>query len=224
MCNAHSKRCKQSTSDSHSAQVRLGPRVPLTTVTARPIGAKRVASLTTSYHLTFPTPDQASRAHTLINQRPLFAASSTRANARGDADRNPRVAYTRSPAEEWAERALARAAREGERPQVAGEQVLDHIGAKWALDKSARNRRVLVTGLPLRAAERDVRKLATGVADISEVKCRMVPHAPWSSTSAWAVTATSVAQAHQLARKLNQNYFAEERWKDRWLMRAHVHP
>lgn len=203
-------------------------------VNARPIGAKRSPSLTTTYHLSFSSPEQANKAHTLISQRPLFAAAGTRATPARSQDHlglrlddrgTPRVMFIASPAEEWAERSLARAAREGVRPKLAGaESTSDHIGVQWALDRGSRNRRVLITGLPFRATPAEVNKLASGVGELAEVACRQVPHAAWSNTSAWAVTAASVAQAYQIARKLNRNYFAQEKWGTRYLMRAHVHP
>lgn len=82
----------------------------------------------------------------------------------------------------------------------------------------------MITGLPVRTIEAQVRRLASGVAEIENIAIRQLPHTPWSNTSSWAITATSVAQAHQLARKLNQNYFAERRLGYKFLIRAHVQP
>lgn len=199
----------------------------LTPVTARPIGAKRIPSLLTTYHLRFNSPASAQKAYSVISRRPLFAGYSSPRSVEGPDDSPSSVLFTNADAEEWAGRTLARAAREAERLVKNAPfqpEVEDHIGAEWAIDQGSRNRRVLITGLPVRTAEYQVRNLASGVGGVAEVKIRRVARTNWSNTSAWAVTAASVAQAYQIARKLNQNYFASDRHGHNFLMRAHVQP
>lgn len=219
--------CRKELSATHTLRYFLLCAQALTyyLVTALPIGAVRRPSMFKSFHITTDDAKMAKDMWEILNARPLFVGCtgvpplvrSGRPDYVFSSDANEDgsfVTFCDVSAMEWTTQLLRKArARDTYRTKDD-----PRLTAEWALQPSMSGHRVVVRGLPGTLQAYEVVPLAQDSGGVDPIR---LPTAPYTPSSAWAITFKSVAEAYAFQRRTHLRPFVGSNGRD-YTMRSQV--